>query len=247
MGLKFFNDVLEAISKGGKLLQIVEAVDLVTTDGLNNVAKLEDMFHNSPQMENCIEWIKQDPASYQMLEERYIPTYPSLDDMLKMPKHSLGWTYAKLMKTLGYKLLPYSTQIENDSDYVRYQNTLTHEIHHVVTGFSFDDCGEFGVLAVSSVQVGYPAFVAINLLGLVAEFFFTDDVDKDKLVFDYEVTRLGEQMGHTAKPLFPVKWDQGLERSLAKWREELAIKPVTEGKFSWYARPDLQAAIELHV
>ncbi len=50
-------------------------------------------------------------------------------------------------------------------------------------------------------------------------------------------------MGQAAKPLFPVKWELGLERPLAEWREELNIRPVTDGVFSWYTRPALAAAV----
>lgn len=47
-------------------------------------------------------------------------------------------------------------------------------------------------------------------------------------------------MGQSAKPLFPIKWEEGLERPLDEWREELNIQPVTDGPYSWYSHPALQ-------
>jgi ubiquinone biosynthesis protein COQ4 len=54
-------------------------------------------------MNNCIEKLKKDPDSASMLEERYMGPEYNLDDLIKLPKNSLGYTYAKLMKTMGFE------------------------------------------------------------------------------------------------------------------------------------------------
>jgi ubiquinone biosynthesis protein Coq4 len=63
------------------------------------------------------------------------------------------------------------------------------------------------------------------------------------LGYTYSLISRGIEMGQAAKPLFPVKWEEGFERPLAAWREELNIRPVTDGVFSWYSRPNLAAAV----
>jgi hypothetical protein len=44
--------------------------------------------------------------------------------------------------------------------------------------------------------------------------------------------------------LFPIKFEEALERPLDEWRAELNIKPVTAGLWSCYTRPNILAAIE---
>jgi hypothetical protein len=47
-------------------------------------------------------------------------------------------------------------------------------------------------------------------------------------------------MGHDCKPLLAVKWEEGWEKPVARWRQELGIKPVTTGPQSWHALPGMQ-------
>ncbi|OLP18672.1 hypothetical protein BST81_09380 [Leptolyngbya sp. 'hensonii'] len=50
-------------------------------------------------------------------------------------------------------------------------------------------------------------------------------------------------MARQAKSLFPIKWEENLDRPLNELRSELNIQPVTTGLWSWYTRPLLQEAI----
>ena len=54
-------------------------------------------------MNNCIQKLKKDPDSARMFEERYMGPEYNLDDLIKLPNNSLGYTYAKLMKTMGFE------------------------------------------------------------------------------------------------------------------------------------------------
>jgi ubiquinone biosynthesis protein Coq4 len=48
------------------------------------------------------------------------------------------------------------------------------------------------------------------------------------------------KMGHECKPLLAVKWEEGWEKPVSQWREELGIKPVTTGPQSWHSLPAMQ-------
>jgi ubiquinone biosynthesis protein Coq4 len=43
-----------------------------------------------------------------------------------------------------------------------------------------------------------------------------------------EAIALGFQMGKTAKSLFAQKWEEGWEKPLSQWQQELNIKSVTD-------------------
>jgi ubiquinone biosynthesis protein COQ4 len=250
-----FKYINEIVSRGN-LQQFLEMADLAAGAGkdVNNVFDLSDRFNRSRTMERCLTALRSNPASARMLEERYEGPPYDLDAMLKMPKHSLGWTYARVLSTMGYDPQFYRRpdHFADDAAYVNFRVYKTHDLHHVLTGFSLDDLGEMGVISVSSAQFGFPAFVFLGLLGMLTQFFtsehlYREDMDVTEtgktLGYVYNLIGKGVEIGQAARPLFPVKWEEGFERPLAAWREELNIRPVTEGVFSWYTRPNLAAAV----
>ncbi len=103
-----------------------------------------------------------------------------------------------------------------------------------------------------SVQFAYPTFIFLDLMSILTSFFINEEIYQPNLdmteagkTFGYKLELIGKglQMGQAAKPLFPIKWEEGLDRPIDQWREELNIKPITEGFYSWYTRPELVEAI----
>ena len=247
---------INGIASRDNLARFLELVDLAAGAGkdVSNVFDLSDRFNGSRPMERCLLALRSNPASARMLAERYVGPLYDLEAMAKMPKYSLGWNYARVMTAMGYDPQFYRRpeRFANDAEYVNFRVYKTHDIHHIVTGFSLDDLGEIGVISLSSAQFGFPAFVFIGLLGMLMNFFSSEHLYREDLPateigktlgYTYGLVSRGIEMGQAAKPLFPVKWEEGLERPLAEWREELNIHPVTEGVFSWYSRPNLAAAV----
>lgn len=252
MGYRYINQ----LATPENLNRFLEFVDLAAGAGKDtaNVWEIERRLVNSLPMQLCVKAILQKPASAQLVKERYVGPAYDLEAMLKMPKGSLGWTYAKIMTALGYdpQFYPQPSQFESDADYIGFRVNKTHDIHHILTGFSLDTLGELGVISVTVAQTRYPTFLLIDLLALLMTFFTSDtlldevqnDADLTKtLGYKFELISQGIAIGRSAKPLFPIKWEEGLERPLDQWREELNIKPVFDGPWSWYSRPELQAAI----
>ena len=190
--------------------------------------------------------MKQDQATSAMLAERYMGPDFDLEKLSKMPEGSLGWTYAKVMTAINYKPDFYRLRsVESDADYVINRVRKTHDLHHILTGFSFDDFGENGVISVTVAQLAYPGFMLIDIISLMLSFF----AGKDELGIDveylFDIISAGIKMGRKAKPLFPVKWEEVFERPLEELREELNIQPVTSGRYSWYSNPKIREAINI--
>jgi ubiquinone biosynthesis protein Coq4 len=238
------------------LKQFLELADLAAgaSKDVNNVFDLSDKLHPSRPMQLCIQAIQSNPASAEFLKERYIGPPYDLEAMLKMPKDSLGWTYAKVLSTLGYDPQFYRTpdHFENDAEYISFRVYKTHDLHHILTGFSLDNMGELGVISVTSGQTRYPAFIFIALMSLLISFFnseqlYSKDLEKTEkartLGYAFKLINQGIDMGQAAKPLFPIKLEEYLEHPLDEVRQELNIHPVTEGIYSWYSNPELQAAL----
>lgn len=252
MGFRYINSIVTQ----DNLKQFLELVDLAAGSGAdtNNVFDLSEKFHPTLPMQRCIQSVKNHPASAQIIEEQYVGQPYNLEEMLKMPKHSLGWTYATILDTLGYDPQFYRTpsSFPTEADYITFRVYKTHDLHHILTGFSLDTFGEIGVITVTAAQIGYPTFVFVDIINLLFTFFRNDDLNHQDLSPQERARTLesqfglmlkGLQMGRVAKPLFPVKWEEHFERPLAEVREELDLVPVTEGVYSWYSNPQLAAAI----
>ena len=92
MGFKYINEI--ATSENiNQLLALIDRVAGSSSD-VNNVFDITDMLRDSTQMEQCLKWMKQDPATAKMIEQRYMGVDYNLETMLEMPEGSLGWTYA---------------------------------------------------------------------------------------------------------------------------------------------------------
>ncbi len=213
---------------------------------LDNVFDLEDGFDKTIWMNNCIEKLKEDPDSARMLEERYMGPEYNLDDLIKLPKNSLGYTYAKLMKTMGFEPHFYRSRdrpsLDDLSDYVTMRVRKTHDLYHTISGFNMY-IGEVGVIALNVTQYAYPAFMLIDLIAVAAACFPglakipESEKIQSSLVFD--TLSKGLEMGREAKSLFPVKFEEMIEMPIEDVRKELKITPIKEGP-SWYQYPKLK-------
>ncbi|MEO0759894.1 MAG: Coq4 family protein [Cyanobacteria bacterium J06648_16] len=244
MGFKYINGLAtpENLEKFVKLTDMVAGVTRETS----NVFDIEDALRDSPLMQRCLTAVREDPASAKALEERYMGEDYDIEKMLKMPPHSLGWTYAKVLTALGYDPNFYRLrEIESDVDYITHRVRKTHDLHHILTGFSFDDYGELGVISVTIGQIRYPAFILMALLASLLSYVTgaqRTGIDH-QLEYNFDVASAGIQIARQAQPLFPVKWEENLDRPLDELRSEFNIQPVTTGLWSWYTRPHLQEAI----
>ena len=244
MSFKYINE----IATQENINDLLTFIDLVAGSPIdtNNVFDISDKLRDSTQMEECLAYMKQDQATSAMLAERYMGPDFDLEKLSKMPEGSLGWTYAKVMKAINYKPDFYRLRsVESDADYIINRVRKTHDLHHILTGFSFDDFGENGVISVTVAQLAYPGFMLIDIISLMLSFF----AGKDELGIDieylFDLISAGIKMGRKAKPLFPVKWEEVFERPLEELREELNIQPVTSGKYSWYSNPKIREAINI--
>ena len=244
MGFKYI-DGLATPENVGTLLSLIDKVAGSKVDA-QNVFDIEDVLGEGPQMQKCLQAVLSHPASAQLVEERYTGPELNLDTLLKCPKGSLGWTYAKVLSTMKYDPQFYrKREINSDIDYIIQRVRKTHDLHHILTGFSFDDCGEFGVISVTIGQIQYPAFQLLCLLGSFLS-FATNAPSKGNevpLAYNFDLISQGIRIARQAKPLFPIKFEEGLDRPIEEWRTELNIEPVREGLWSWYTRPNLAAAI----
>lgn len=77
-------------------------------------------------------------------------------------------------------------------------------LHHILTGFSFDDYGELGVISVTVGQISYPAFVLIDLSSSLLIYLSGKEKEgiENLLRYNFDLVSQGMQIARQAKPLF---------------------------------------------
>ena len=104
---------------------------------LANVADLVDNFLGSPQMQACVQRFRALPGGAELMDRRYPPLQPDIDRLIALPPGTLGRRYAELIRQLGYDpefFRPRPT--DTDERWLTQRIATTHDIHHVVAGFT---------------------------------------------------------------------------------------------------------------
>lgn len=65
-----------------------------------------------------IAYVKSNPEIAQLFEERYIAPTPNLEELLKLPKDSLGFVYASYLRELNFEQKFYpEVEVKDDASY----------------------------------------------------------------------------------------------------------------------------------
>jgi len=255
MGFRY----LDRIATEENIRSFLELADLAAGAGssASNVFMLSHRLRESNPMKVCRALLDRDPASRALIEARRLCGPYDLDALKGMPKGSLGHTYATVLESMGYDInfFPkpdFYANLESDADYINYRVYATHDIHHIISGFSLDNFGELGVISISVAQFAHPGLAFTDLMALLLN-WFRNDVPVDALQMTAEQVRTaaysfgrlsqGLEMGLGAKPLFPVIWEERFPEDLQALRAELGIVAVQDGPWSWQANPTIAAAL----
>ncbi len=123
-------------------------------------------------MQACEAMLKRGPESAALTASRHVMPPYDAEAMGAMPKGSLGHTYIRVLDGYGYdiNLIPeksFFNDLRTDADYINFRVLRPHDLHNIITGFSLDNFGEFGVDSPSVSQYNFPAFAVLNLSALL--------------------------------------------------------------------------------
>ena len=210
-----FQEVVRALNN----LKLLAAIGRSGGD-LSSVADLVDSFLDSPQMADCVRRFRALPGGAELMDGRYPPLQPDIQHLVQLPPETLGGRYARLITSLGYDpefFRPRPTTSE--AQWLTQRIATTHDIHHVVCGFGTAASGESGVLAVTAAQIGFPAYVLLTSAGQLASFRFQ--------IERFEAISCAVSHGHAiarqASCLAAARWEEGWEKPVSQWRQELGI------------------------
>jgi len=213
--------------------------DLLKSMGQNtdSVFDIEDNFRGSNQIKVCVDRVKAIPEARALMESRYLGSAIDLEALSQLSRGTLGHTYATVMKTLGYDPNFFrQREIETDEDWLTMRLRKTHDLVHLVTGFG-PTGGELGVLSIQAVQIGYPMSVVLQ----VASIGMALKQQPERLPDVTQQVARGMGMAIQMKPLIAQRWEDGWDKTVHQWREDLNITdPVIDEPYSLKNRlPDL--------
>lgn len=190
-----------------------------------SVYDVEDALRQShPQtMEAAVKHMLKDPGVAQLVQERYIAPAPDLAKLMTYPANSLGYAFAQYIASSGFDPGFYrKIEVVDEVTYLLYRARQTHDIWHVVTGFSVDIAGEIGLKAFELAQTRR-TLAGMLIAGSFLQTMLTAPDSLDRLL---DRIAAGYRMGAKAKPLLAQKWEENWQKPVSEWRTDLGIEPM---------------------
>ena len=206
---------LAALCLFGKIVRRPESLD--------NIVGMADELADPAVLTDLARVLRLDPQGRAAFAAR-----PRLQDvdlvaLGALPMGTLGRSYADFLCANGLDPtdLPDLT-VDSDEVYLRAHLYETHDLWHVLTGFSTDVAGELGLQAFYIAQMPSPLSVLLLAAGLLNTVLYRmEDVDQRM-----ERVIEGWRMGRRTRLLFGADWASEWETPLAEVRARYALAPV---------------------
>ena len=213
------NEMLNLAQNGGN-----EHVVAIYQDSLINCSE----YDRQEQLEN----IKHEyPDLFDLYNERGSMKSFDLNSLIQLPKNTVGYIFAKHMKD-NYLEDIYSNNfpIDDELNFYVFRKMQTHDIGHVITGFTTDYIGELGLGAFNMSQgvdfANFPLVIGDLLNGMMSN-KMPKNIRKMNLAM--QAFNEGYMMGKVAKKILTVKWEEKFDKDIDEVRKELNITPSKLG------------------
>ena len=164
-----------------------------------------------------------------------------MEAMERLPDGSLGREYARFLAANGLEHLAISESMLQrfaENPYaIRY--TVTHDLHHLLTGFDTGLAGEVGVAAFTAAQGAGP----ISVTGMRRLRWLYALLSPSQARAIFHNVALGSEMGRKAKLVLAEPLESWLEQPLGAVRERLGIRDVDRAAIRPSGRSSLVGAI----
>ena len=214
--MKRLHESFQVLKQLGKLIAVGKS-----SGNLEKIADHVDSFLDTPQMNACITRFRKLPGGSEMMDERYPPLQPDLESLAQYPAGSLGHEYAALIRRLNYDPEFFRPRlIDTEGRWLTQRIATTHDIHHLISGFSTEREGENGVLAITASQIGFPAYVCLNQAVQTGNFRFKlESYPAISKAINHGVT-----IGFTSQAFCTARWEEQWGWSIEQWRHHLHIQ-----------------------
>ena len=174
---------------------------------------------NTKLQQECMERIMDTPKVQNLLANRPSSMWPDLEQMAAMPKGSLGWCVQLRLQKLGLSFLVSQSSVpESQEEFVISRSVRLHEIHHTILGLPITVAGEAAASAFYASTGSEPFHI-----GILSSWMLRGAYAPSERRLIWDGIGFGIAVGQTVPELFSPRWEDGWERSIIDWQNELGI------------------------
>jgi ubiquinone biosynthesis protein COQ4 len=176
---------------------------------------------NAGRMPRMIEKLENDDAGRRLLAEQPAidSAHVDFDALARLPDGTLGREYVRFLRDNG--ITPDVFQRPPVADpraaYLMQRIRQTHDLWHVLTGYTPDVRGEIILQAFTYAQLRAPSALMLTLLGLV----------RHRSRGLWRAVKAGYRRGRATKPLALFRWETRWATPVEELRRELNCSPPT--------------------
>ena len=173
---------------------------------------------------DCVDRILATPKVQKLLANRPSPRWPDLEEMAAMPKGSLGWCVHRRLEKLGISFLVDQSQIpesQTDKEFAFTRFARVHEIHHTILGLPITVAGEAAATAFYASTRSSPYHI-----GILSSWMLRGSYEPSEHRLIWDAIGFGIAVGQKVPELFSPRWEEGWEKSIIDWQEELGISEL---------------------
>ena len=196
------------------------ATFLKNPGSLDSVFAVANSVKDSPLAEQMKRHLLIHPQFSALVKEGWRPKAIDLTELQTLPDGTLGRCYADQLISQGITpdALIDPSPVSNDADYITHRLRETHDIIHVLTGFGIDGDSELGLQGFNLAQTRSPLAVMLIFGGMLAAL-----QDDEPLAPMLRAMARGFQLGLDAELVIAHKLEEGWNRPLQDWRQELRL------------------------
>ena len=196
------------------------ATFLKNPGSLDSVFAVANSVKDSPLAEQMKRHLLIHPQFSALVKEGWRPKAIDLTELQTLPDGTLGRCYADQLISQGITpdTLIDPSPVSNDADYITHRLRETHDIIHVLTGFGIDGDSELGLQGFNLAQTRSPLAVMLIFGGMLAAL-----QDDEPLAPMLRAMARGFQLGLDAELVIAHKLEEGWNRPLQDWRQELRL------------------------
>jgi ubiquinone biosynthesis protein Coq4 len=203
------------------LKMVAALANYIKTPGsLDSAFAVANSVKDGPLGEQALRHLLSDRHFKALVDEGWRPGKIDLQNLQTLPEGSLGRCYADQLISQGITpdTLIDPTPITNAGEFVVHRIRETHDIVHVLTGFGLDGDSEIGLQGFNLAQNRSPVAVMLIFGAMLSS--LQNDEPLEPLL---RALAHGFQMGLNADLVISRKLEEGWERPLKDWREELKL------------------------
>ena len=141
-----------------------------------------------------------------------------------MPKGSLGWCVHRRLEKLGISFLVDQSQVpesQTDEEFVITRGTRLHEIHHTILGLPITVAGEAAATAFYASTGSSPFHI-----GILSSWMLRGAYEPGERRLIWDAIGFGIAIGQEVPELFSPRWEEGWERPITDWQDELGLSEL---------------------